>query len=975
MSAQLLATYDRLLDRYMPPSFLVDERGRLVDSYGGVASLLKMKSRRPSAQLLDLLDDDMRTAVSAALHRVAREADTVAYDDIRVPGMAGPCALVAEPISDARGSHSHVLLSFIRSDAPRLAPVAAVTAEPAAVAAAGRVVRGGGGEVEAVSGENLRALRDELSYTKENLQAAVENLEATNEELQATNEELIASNEELQSTNEELHSVNEELYTVNAEYQKKNAELLQLNGDIEHLLNETDVATIFLDRDLCIRKFTRRMAEIFHLLPQDVGRPLRSFSHSLSREGLMHDIAHALEEDTTVEAQTWDAQHRCYFMRILPYRSRAAEGSTPPDGVVVTLTDISPLEQARAKVAQLSAIVESSEDAIIGTALNGSVTSWNDGARRLFGYSAEEVTGHHLMRLLPHGQQEAFDAVVTDSGRDRPRGMRETTGVRKDGTPVDVSVTFSPVLNGGRTAVGVSAIVRDITPLVAARDEIASREEQIRLLLDSTAEAIYGVDLNGECTFCNASCARLLGYDSPDAVVGRNMHALTHHTRPDGSAFPPEQSAIHESMRNRAPAHVADEVLWRADGTSFPAEYWSHPIVNGADVIGAVVTFLDITERRHAEDEIQEGVRRREHFLAMLSHELRNPLAAILGATRLLDLEGWGNDRCQEAGRVVERQAKHMTRLLDDLLDVSRITHGRIVLRPETVDLRDTARAAIEALAPLMAEQETPLVVEMPAEPVPVFGDPARLQQIQANLLSNASRYSDRGREVRFTLGVEADDAVVTVTDRGRGIEPSLLPRIFDLFVQGPQTIARSDGGLGIGLTLLRSLVELHDGRVEAFSDGQGTGSTFVVRLPLARRDAGTTGAGSAAPAAPVRTVVLVEDQPDARRMMQLLLEADGREVFIADNGLAGAELIELVQPDLAIVDLGLPVMSGFDVARRLRANAATRTTRLVAWSGYGQDADVQAALAAGFDDHITKPPDPDRLEQILAGIGPGRTP
>ena len=829
------------------------------------------------------------------------------------------------------------------------------------------------GEVEAVSGENLRALRDELSYTKENLQAAVENLEATNEELQATNEELIASNEELQSTNEELHSVNEELYTVNAEYQKKNAELLQLNGDIEHLLNETDVATIFLDRDLCIRKFTRRMAEVFHLLPQDVGRPLRSFSHSLSRDGLMNDIARALDEDTTVEAQTWDGQNRCYFMRILPYRSRAAEDSTPPDGVVVTLTDISPLEQARARVAQLSAIVESSEDAIIGTALNGSVTSWNDGARRLFGYSADEVMSRNLMRLLPHGQQEAFDAVVEDPARDRQRGMRETTGVRKDGTPIDVSVTFSPVFNGGKTVVGVSAIVRDITPLVAARDEIESRGEQIRLLLDSTAEAIYGVDLNGECTFCNAACARLLGYGSPDDVVGRNMHALAHHTLPDGSPSPPEQSAIHEAMRNRGQAHVTDEVLWRADGTSFPAEYWSHPILSGEEVIGAVVTFLDITERRHAEEEIQEGVRRREHFLAMLSHELRNPLAAILGATRLLDLEGWGNDRCQEAGRVVERQAKHMTRLLDDLLDVSRITHGRIVLRPETVDLRDTARAAIEAMAPLMAEQETPLLVAMPDEPVPVFGDPARLQQIQANLLSNASRYSDPGREVRFTLTLEGDDAVVAVTDRGRGIDPSLLPRIFDLFVQGPQTIARSDGGLGIGLTLLRSLVELHDGRVDAKSEGQGAGSTFVVRLPVARREGGRAGGGAVAPAAPVRTVVLVEDQPDARRMMQLLLEADGREVFIADNGLAGAELIERVQPDLAIVDLGLPVMSGFDVARRLRANPATRATRLVAWSGYGQDADVQAALAAGFDDHITKPPDPDRLEQILAGAVPGR--
>jgi two-component system CheB/CheR fusion protein len=962
VSAQLLATYDKLLERYMPPSFLVDERGQLVDSYGGVAGMLRMRDRRPSAQLLDLVDDDLRTVLSAALHRVSREGDRVVYDEVRAAGVPAACSLVAEPIRDLRGSHTHVLLSFITGDAPAPSAFDPATATAGPGSKAHRKLSAA--VKDGVPADTVRALRDELSYTKENLQAAVENLEATNEELQATNEELIASNEELQSTNEELHSVNEELYTVNAEYQKKNTELVQLNADIEHLLNETDVATIFLDRDLCIRRFTPRMAEIFHLVPHDIGRPLRSFSHGLSRQEILQDIERVLAEDTTVEAQVWDRQRRGYFLRILPYRGRATEGLNAPEGVVVTLTDISALEQARARVAQLSAIVESSEDAIIGTAVDGTVTSWNDGARRLFGYTSEEMVGRHLGLLLPHGQQEAFDALLAKAGRGGPRGVRETKGVRKDGTAIDLAVTFSPVYNASGSVVGVSAIARDVTPLVVARDEIAAREEQIRLLLDSTAEAIYGVDLNGECTFCNPACARLLGYDSPAALIGRNMHAVAHHTRADGSPYPPEQSAIHEAMRNRGQAHEDTEVLWRADGTSFPAEYWSHPILRDGEVIGAVVTFLDITERRRADQEIQEGVRRREHFLAMLSHELRNPLAAILSATRVLDLEGWGTDVCHEAGKVVERQARHMTRLLDDLLDVSRITHGRILLRPEVVDLRDTARAAIEALAPLMAERQTPLTLEIPDEPIPVYGDPARLQQIHANLLSNASRYSERGGNIRFTLRRDGDDAIIQVSDEGRGIEPALLPRIFDMFVQGPQTIARSDGGLGIGLTLLRSLVHLHDGKVTAFSDGAGRGSTFEVRLPVA---ASHQSAGLAdKEMRPVRTIVLVEDQVDARRMMQLLLEADGREVFTADNGLAGAELIERVRPDVAIVDLGLPILSGFEVAKRLRANPETRDLRLIAWSGYGQDADVQAALDAGFDDHLTKPPDPDRLEDVL---------
>jgi two-component system CheB/CheR fusion protein len=287
------------------------------------------------------------------------------------------------------------------------------------------------------------------------------------------------------------------------------------------------------------------------------------------------------------------------------------------------------------------------------------------------------------------------------------------------------------------------------------------------------------------------------------------------------------------------------------------------------------------------------------------------------------------------------------------------------VLRSERVDLRETARSAIEALGPLMAERRTNLEVDISEEPVPVIGDPARLQQIQANLLGNASKYTQSGGHVRFELKRDGNDARIRVVDNGRGIEPDMLPRIFDLFVQGSQSIARSEGGLGIGLTLLRSLVELHNGRVEASSDGPGRGSAFTVWIPLA--DATTSVSDDAvASRPPVRTVALVEDQADARRMMQILLEAQGVHVETAENGVEGAALIERIRPDLALVDLGLPVMSGFDLARRIRDNTECSQTRLVALSGYGQDADVQAALEAGFDEHLTKPPDPARLEQLL---------
>ncbi len=962
VSPRLLALYDRLLDKFMPPGFLVDHDGVLVDTFGGAEGLLKVKARRPSQHLVDMLEEDLHTVVSGALHRIRRSAETVRYGGVPFPGRSTRCTITAEPLREAQGTVSHVVITFVEEelahtlgDAPR---------EHAADAGLQEGVTLDRVDVKQLSLDRMNALQDELAYTRENLQAAIQELETANEELQATNEELIASNEELQSTNEELHSVNEELYTVNAEYQKKNVELQELNDDIEHLLNGTDVATMFLDRQLCIRKFTPRIAGIFRLIAQDVGRSIRTFSHDLEHESLLEDIERVLEDGVTVEAQTWDTQGRCYFLRILPYRARTKEGEK---GVVLTLTDISALEQARSKLAQLSAIVESSDDAIVGQRLDGVVTSWNNGAQRLFGYAAHDVTGWHISFLLPKNLRHEIGPILSEVREGRHVERLETGLVRKDGTLVDVSVKFSPIIDGSNTIVGVSAIARDITPIVRARQEIAERQERIRLLLDSTAEAIYGVDLSGACSFCNAACARMLGYDSPAALIGKQMHPLIHHTKPDGTPYPPEQSPIYEAMRRREGAHVDDEVLWKADGTSFPAEYWSHPIYRNQEVIGAVVTFLDISERRQAEVEIQEGVRRREQFLAMLSHELRNPLAAILSATRILANVSLPDVACQEAGQVVERQAKHMARLLDDLLDVSRITHGRIVLRKELVDLRETTHSAIEALGPFMAERGTQLSVDIDPEPLIVEGDPARLQQIQANLLSNASKYSPRDARVHLEIRRHDGFARLRVSDEGRGIEPEMLPRIFDLFVQGEQSIARQEGGLGIGLTLLRSLVELHDGRVEAHSDGTDRGSTFTVWLPLAPAVSADTSAAQQTAATAVKTVVIVEDQADARRMLQLLLESQGVMVFAAENGVEGVELIDRLRPDLALVDLGLPVMSGFDLARKIRANAQNAPVRLVALSGYGQDSDVQAALDAGFDDHITKPPDPARLDRLLA--------
>lgn len=384
-----------------------------------------------------------------------------------------------------------------------------------------------------------------------------------------------------------------------------------------------------------------------------------------------------------------------------------------------------------------------------------------------------------------------------------------------------------------------------------------------------------------------------------------------------------------------------------------------------------------LTEGLHtAEEELRVGVIRREQFLAMLSHELRNPLAAVLHATAILRFEAVpeepsGRDaQDTSARRVVERQTRHLARLLDDLLDMARLTSGKLELRERACDLRDAISGGLEALAPMLAERSLELSSELPSDALPMRGDPVRLQQVMEGILSNAVRYSDPGGRIELVARREHEHVRVSLRDHGRGIAPELLPRIFEPFVQSEQPLDRPLGGLGLGLTLVRHIVELHGGSVWAKSEGLGRGCELSVRLPLAPLGLPVIEERVPVPVRPCR-IVLVEDQPDAREMMRLLLTMRGHQVIEAEDGGAGVDAIERVRPDVALVDIGLPTMSGYDVARRIRGNRALDSVTLVAVTGYGTHADVEAARNAGFDEHLTKPADTGRLESILARCSP----
>ena len=407
--------------------------------------------------------------------------------------------------------------------------------------------------------------------------------------------------------------------------------------------------------------------------------------------------------------------------------------------------------------------------------------------------------------------------------------------------------------------------------------------------------------------------------------------------------------------------------------------YLTHPF-EPAELIATVHALLRIRaaerELRRRADALVEADKRKDEFLAMLAHELRNPLAAITTAMPLLRKYCQDAERFENIAGVVERQSRHLARLIDDLLDVSRFSRGMIELRRSTIDVRHPLGDAVAASRAVFASREQELELRLPDEPLWTIADAARLQQVFANLLDNASKYSERGTHVRVELSAEAIEsgraAVLRVRDQGIGIEPSVLPHVFELFVQADHSLERTRGGMGIGLTLVRRLVELHGGQVRARSDGLGHGSEFEVTLPLTATpplDEPPVQLARVARAPSQRSILVVEDNADAREMLQAVLEVAGHKVEVARDGLTGVERALAGAHDLAIVDIGLPGLNGYEVAQRIRAgmDGARRPLYLIALTGYGGREQRDRAIGAGFDVHIVKPVNPDTLLRLIS--------
>ncbi|WP_242342512.1 hybrid sensor histidine kinase/response regulator [Anaeromyxobacter terrae] len=621
-----------------------------------------------------------------------------------------------------------------------------------------------------------------------------------------------------------------------------------------------------------------------------------------------------------------------------------SDGGTAADGLVEAL-----FEQAAIGLCLVSAA--------------GKVLRTNPEWLRVTGHLSDEALGREVAELLPWDRaltRALSEPLAAGERRELPRRPRIVNGRE---AWWEGRVTAVP-LEGG---LGRLLALRDVTAEAAPGPGLEGGA-RYRRLFDELREHVFvytvvrdgaGRIVDWVLSDANREALRLLGAPLHE-VAGRRATELF-----GAEAIADDLDASREVMASGCGRTFERRFAW--DGrhyltSIFPLDHW-HLVEAG----------VDTTERVAAEEALRAEDRRKSEFIAMLSHELRNPLAPVRTALAVLDRATPGGPEAIRAREVVRRQTDHLARLVDDLLDVTRVAHGKIQLRRERVDLAALARQTADDHADLLAAQGVALRIEGGGASLHVDGDPTRLAQVIGNLLANAEKFTHGGGSVTVALRQEADRALLSISDDGEGIDPALLPRLFAPFVQADAGLDRARGGLGLGLYLVRSLVELHGGSVEVTSGGAGRGAEFTLALPLAAQDA----PAPEAPRDPLalgqpRRVLVIEDNADAAEMLRDLLSGAAHEVEIAPDGRAGVALARATRPDLVLCDIGLPLMDGYEVARALRGDPELATTLLVALSGYALPDDVEKAARAGFDRHLAKPVSLEELGAVLAASARG---
>lgn len=678
--------------------------------------------------------------------------------------------------------------------------------------------------------------------------------------------------------------------------------------------------------------------------------------------------------------------------------------------------------------ALLAAIVESSDDAIVCKTLEGTILSWNAGATRIFGYRPEEVIGMPITIIIPAELHVEEHRILDKIRRGERIDHYDTIRVTKDGRRIPISLCVSPVRDSRGVIIGASKVARDVSERKRAEQALRESERRLEMEVDALAKLNdwstrlwRARTLDEGLNEMLAAVTELLGAekgyiqlldDSGSKLVIAAQHgfegdflALFSEVRVTDDhacarALRSRQRVIIEDVESddayapfRANARAAGvgsaiatplvDALGMPLGVASSHFRLAHrpaeQVLNRLDLYLRLASdFIQRCKMEQAqlrsEEALREADRRKDEFLALLAHELRNPLAPIRYSLAANRKSGRTPEQQHLAEEVIERQVAHMSRLLDDLLDVSRITRSALQLKKHPTEIGIVIGAAIETARPILEAKHHTLSLDLPGEAVSLEADAVRLAQVFSNLLINAAKYTDPGGRVELRAARSEGEIVVTIRDNGMGISAEMMPRLFTMFSQARPALGRAEGGLGVGLALARGLVALHGGRLEARSDGAGKGSEFIVRLPAEASAAEIPAAETlpaAATASPGLKILVVDDNRDAADACAMLLELSGHHVQTAYTGLRGLELAESFHPHVLLLDIGLPDLNGYELAAQIRSASWGRGIILIAVTGWGQEEDRRRAFEAGCDHHLTKPVSVEAVESLLQSLNP----
>ncbi len=947
----LLAIYDRLLDEYMPASILVDESYRILHTFGGAQKYLEFKAGRLDVSVVEVIAPELKTTLSGALQHTIREQNEVHYTcqiNGQEDGSDEPYTLhiIAKPIVDQRTHILNILVTLRREDRV----MDAKASEPEATVVS----------VNEMDKARIASLEAELRYSRENLQATIEELETSNEELQAANEEMLASNEELNSTNEEIQSVNEELFTVNTEHQKKIHELSVATDDMDNLLNLTKVGVIFIDDDLCIRRFTPEIGKTFNLVTHDVGRPIDGFLHNFRKENIDDSIRSVIHTGSKIERTVFDERSRPFLMRMSPYNR--TEGAS---GVVMFITDISSVLNTENDLALHRYMTEQARDGQALLDREGNFIYVNPAYATMTGYAVDELLEMKVSDVdLIHDKslyRDVFERSAADDISMFPSRLR-----RKTGEIVETEITVNTIELQGTQH--LFAAIRDVTRYKAARQSLANSESLVQTLVGSAAIGIFVVSDTGILTYCNPEMLRLLGYDTSANFIGVNIRSVVKADSEGASEFL-DNIDQQLSVRNRQVEFVCE------NGDSIPVEYNAEAIQSDKANPGYVVSFEDISHRFESQNALVQATARAEmankaksEFLANMSHEIRTPLTAIMGHIDLMRTNL--NTEEEIAGATaIKRNAIHLLDVVNDILDLSKIENNTLEIVHEKVSVPELIADLYQMMLVRVEEKNLYFDVKMDT-PIPEFieTDRLRLRQVLINLTANAIKFTPSGG-VTIRLRHWVDQLTISVADTGIGIQKSSLENLFQPFVRGGTQIVAE--GTGLGLSICRRLMDQMEGEISVTSQ-PGKGSVFSVTLP-AKNDHGSRMINSITldtHEESERTdkddsfvslkgsILIVEDVPDIVNVIRSLMEQSGATVSVANDGEEAVKKV-LENPslyDLLLMDVQMPNKDGLTAVRELREQGYDKP--IIALTAQAMIGDYQRCIEAGYTDYISKPID-----------------